>query len=124
MMRRTFLLLIIMAATSILHAGNYNYLTFETTKNIRVSVNLTSLKISISGSTLIVDSLQFRLSKLSKMYFSSTDETTGIERVESEAIDKATDIYDLLGHKVTKDQMKKGVYILRAKDKTCKLIVK
>jgi hypothetical protein len=58
------------------------------------------------------------------MYFSNTDETTGIEEITAETLDEATDIYDLQGHQVTKDQMKRGVYIVKTKTRTYKMIVK
>ena len=39
-------------------------------------------------------------------------------------LDEATDIYDLQGHKVIKEQMKKGVYIVKTNNRTYKMIVK
>ena len=83
-----------------------------------------SMTLSISGTTLTVGTESFTLTNLSKMYFSTTDETTGIEEITSATIDDATDIYDLQGHKVTKEQMRKGVYIVKTKDRTYKLVVK
>ena len=58
------------------------------------------------------------------MYFSNTDETTGIEAITSATLDEDTDIYDLQGHKVTKAQMQKGVYIVKTKNRTYKIVMK
>ena len=59
------------------------------------------------------------------MYFSTTDETiSGIEEITSATLDEATAIYDLQGHKVSKEQMKKGVYVVKTKHKTYKMIVR
>ena len=61
------------------------------------------------------------------MYFSTSDETaTSIETIENSqlTIDDSTDIYDLQGHKVTKAQMKKGVYIVKTKQGTYKMVVR
>jgi hypothetical protein len=58
------------------------------------------------------------------MYFSTSDETTGIEEITSATLDEATDIYDLQGHKVTKAKMTKGVYIVKTKSKTYKMVVR
>ena len=58
------------------------------------------------------------------MYFSNTNETTGIEEITSDTLDEAADIYDLQGHKVSKDQMRRGVYIVKAKNRTYKIMAK
>jgi hypothetical protein len=59
------------------------------------------------------------------MYFSTSDETaTGIEEINNAAIEEATDIYDLQGHKVSKEQMKKGVYIVKTNSRTYKMVVR
>ena len=39
-------------------------------------------------------------------------------------LDEATDIYDLQGHKVTKAQMRRGVYIVKTKSRTYKMVVR
>ena len=101
----------------------YTYLTFETTDGAKASVPASELKLTISGTTLTVGSQSFTLSNLSKMYFSNTDESaTGIEGITNETLDEAADIYDLQGHKVTKAQMKKGVYIVKTNSKTYKIV--
>ena len=101
----------------------YTYLTFETTDGAKASVPATGLSLKIDGNTLTADSQQFTLSNLSKMYFSASDESaTGIEGITSETPDEAADIYDLQGHKVTKAQMKKGVYIVKTNSKTYKIV--
>jgi hypothetical protein len=59
------------------------------------------------------------------MYFSTADETTtGIEEVTAATLDEATDIYDLQGHKISKEQMRKGVYIVKTKNRTYKMVVR
>ena len=103
---------------------DYTYLTFETTDGTKVSVPASSPTISISGTTLTADSQSFLLSNLSKMYFSDADETTGIEEITKATLDEASEIYDLQGHKVSKEQMRKGVYIVKTKNRTYKMVVK
>ena len=103
----------------------YPYLTFETTDGTRASVPVSSLTLTISGTTLTAGEQTFTLSNLHKMYFSMTDESTaGIEEITMAVLDEATDIFDLQGHKVAKDQMKKGVYIVKTKNRTYKMIVR
>ena len=119
-------LLIMMALVGALNvqAEEYAYLTFETTDGEKASVAVSSLTLTISGNTLTAGSQTFTLSNLSKMYFSNTDETTAIEEITTATLDEAADIYDLQGHKVTKEQMKRGVYIVKTKSRTYKMIVK
>ena len=124
-MKKLFLLLTVQVTTLIVQAEGYTYLTFETTEGAKASVSIKDLTLTISGTTLTAGSQQFTLSNLSKMYFSTSDETaTGIEEINSAAIEEATDIYDLQGHKVSKDQMRKGVYIVKTNSRTYKMVVR
>ena len=102
----------------------YNFLTFEMTDGAKVSGAITSLTLTINGNTLTAGSQTFTLSNLSKMYFSNTDETTGIEETTSATLEEAAEIYDLQGHRIAKEQMTKGVYIVKTKSKTQKIVVK
>ena len=114
-----------MAAALTTQAADYPYLTFVTTDGAKASVSVSSLTLTVSGTTLTAGSQSFTLSNLSKMYFSTSDETTtGIEEITNAALDEATDIYDLQGHKVTKEQMRKGVYIVKTKNRTNKIVVR
>ena len=106
-------------------ADDYAYLTFETTDGAKASVAVSSLTLTISGSTLTAGSQTFTLSNLCKMYFSASDESaTGIEEITAATLDEAAEIYDLQGHKVSKDQMRKGIYIVKSSNRTYKMIVK
>ena len=106
------------------HAGEYTFITFELNDGTKASVPATSLTMTISGNTLKAGNETFVLTNLSKMYFTSTNESTAIDEVTAGTIDDAAEIYDLKGHKVTKDQMKRGVYVVKTKTKTFKMIVK
>ena len=124
-MKKFVVFLTMMVGTLVVHAADYTYLTFETTDGAKASVSVGNLTLSISGTTLTAGSQSFTLSNLSKMYFSTSDETTtGIEDITNAALDEATDIYDLQGHKVTKEQMRKGVYIVKTKNRTYKMVVR
>lgn len=105
-------------------ADDYAYLTFETIDGDKVSVAVADLTISISGTTLTAGSQSFTLTNLSKMYFSTSDETSGIESLTIDDLNEITDVYDLSGKKVRKDQMRKGVYIVKSKKGTFKMAVK
>ena len=124
-MKKLVVFLTMMMGTLAIYAADYTYLTFETTDGAKASVSVENLTMTISGTTLTAGSQSFSLSNLSKMYFSTSDETTtGIEEITNAALDEATDIYDLQGHKVTKEQMRKGVYIVKTKNRTYKIVVR
>jgi ethanolamine utilization protein EutA (predicted chaperonin) len=123
-MKKIVLFLTMLVGTLTAQASDYTYLTFETTDGAKVSVSVSNLTLSISGTTLTAGTQSFTLSNLSKMYFSNTDETTGISEVMRAELDEATEIYNLQGHKVSKDQMRRGVYVIKTKQGTFKLNVR
>ena len=124
MVKRLFLLLLTMVGGLSVQAGSYTYLTFQTTDGAKVSVPVASLAITISGNALTVGTQTFVLTNLKTMYFSAANETTAIQQVTRETLDEAVAIYDLQGHQVEKAQMKSGVYIVKTKQKSFKMIVK
>ena len=124
-MKKIILFMTMMVEVLTAHADSYTFLTFETTDGAKASVSVSDLTLTISGTTLIAGTQSFTLTNLSKMYFSTSDETTtGIEEITRATLDEATDIYDLQGHKVTKDQMRRGVYIVKTKNRTYKIVMK
>ena len=124
-MKKIILFMTMMVGVLTAHADSYTFLTFETTDGAKASVSVSDLTLTISGTTLIAGTQSFTLTNLSKMYFSTSDETTtGISEVMKADLDEATDIYDLQGHKVTKAQMRRGVYIVKTKNRTYKMVVR
>jgi len=103
---------------------SYTYLTFEKTDGAKASVEMASLKLTFIGTTLMIGTESFPISNLLKIYFTASDESssTGIESVKTAAVNESIAIYDLQGHQVTKGQMKRGVYIVKAKDRTYKMV--
>ena len=85
-MKKILLLLTMLVGAMTAQAEDYTYLTFETTDGAKASVSVASdVTLTISGATLTVGSQSFTLTNLSKMYFSTTDETgtTGIETIDN-----------------------------------------
>ena len=111
---------------------NFPYLTFETTEGAKASIPVSSLTMTINGNTLTVGDQQFTLTNLAKMYFSTNDETAaGIENVNDN--ENYTEIYDLQGKKVHVEmvngkslngKLPKGIYIVKTKEKTYKMMVR
>lgn len=126
-MKKIILLFTMMVGVLTVQADNYTYLTFETTDGTKASVSVASdITLSFNGALLTVGSQTFTLTNLSKVYFSTSDETstTDISTIMKADLDEATEIYDLQGHKVSKDQMRRGVYVIKTKQGTFKLNVK
>ena len=124
-MKRLLFILMMMTGGLAMQAADYPYLTFETTDGNRISVSTESLTLTVSGTTLTAGNQSFTLVNLSKMYFSTSDEsTTGISETLAVDLNEVTDIYDLKGNKVSKSQMQKGVYIVKTNKGTFKMTVK
>ncbi len=129
-MKKLLFLLTFLLGTAAVHAENYTYLTFETTDGAKISVEVSSLNISFSGTNLIAGEQTFALSNLSKMYFSSSNETTGIKSLTDEELENITEVYDLNGRqlKLSNTQELKnlppGVYVIKGKSGTYKIAVK
>lgn len=106
-------------------AGDFRYLTFEMKDGVKTSVDVSSLALTINDRILTVASKSFAISNLNRMYFSASDETTtGIELLTSELLDEAVEVYDLKGHKVQKNKIKNGVYVVKTKERIFKLVKK
>lgn len=125
--------ILMMVGTLPIMAESYPYLTFELTDGTKVSVSVCSLTLTVNGTTLKAGSQTFTISNLSKMYFSSTDETSGVTAIDELTADdfEGKEIYDLNGHKIELQitnyelpKLPRGVYIVKSKNKTCKIVVK
>lgn len=124
-MKKLLMTVIVMTGMLPALAGDYSYLTFELTDGTKTSVSSTALTITIQNGKLMVGSQEFNLTDLSKMYFSISDESAdGIEEVNISNLDEVTDIYDLQGRKVNKEQMKSGIYVIKTKKGTFKVSVR
>ena len=123
-------LLFLVALTSMLTAwagttAAYTYLTFELTDGSKASVEVAGLTLAFSGNTLTAGGQEFTLENLTKMYFSASDESTsGITAITAADLDEAIAIYDLSGRKVTRDEMRHGVFIVKTSKGSYKITKK
>ncbi len=108
-------------------AGDYPYITFETSEGAKSSVPVTTdLQFSFANNTLTIANQTFALDNLSMMYFTTTEQSvaTSIHTVK-QITENASDIYTLDGRKIIASQMQKGeTYIVKTNNGTNKLIVK
>ena len=118
------MMVMIASVTAQAENDDYPYLTFETADGAKISISTASLTINIQDGKLMAGSMELTIADHSKMYFSTSDETTGIKEVNTTTLDESADIYDLLGRKVTKDQMRRGIYVVKTKSGIRKVRVK
>ena len=129
-MKKKILMLSLWAAMSgTVAADEYGYMVFTLNDGTTQSITTEGLSLNFGNGKLTATSgtstLTIQLEDLKKMAFSS-ENVTGIETIGNTlaTIDSQADIYNIRGQKVTKDQLEKGVYIVKTKDKTYKVIVK
>ena len=132
MMNKLLLTLLTTAAMVTASAADYQYLTFEMTDGTKASVEAANLSLIFDGTTLKVGKESFTLTNLTKMYFSTGDETTGIRAIgqsDNLQLDNSSEIYDLSGKKIvnsksSNSKLPHGVYIVKTKNGTAKLTVR
>ncbi|MBO5628254.1 MAG: hypothetical protein J5965_04160 [Aeriscardovia sp.] len=122
-MKKSILILTMLAGTITAQADDYPYLTFETSNGEKVSIEFSSdLSLVFSSTTLKVGNQQtFNLKDLKKMYFSPVSQTTGISTVTTDDY-KIYGYYDLQGRPV--EQPTKGIYVIKTSKGTKKVYVK
>lgn len=127
-MKKALITLLMAIGVMTIQAEEYTYLTFETTDGAKASVQASSTTLSISGSTLTAGNKTFTLTDLSKMYFSTTDETTtDIKSVHGETTKdllSATEIYNLRGQRIKREEATSGAYIIKTPRGNYKIIVR
>jgi len=84
-MRKIGLVLAILVCTMIAQAGEYAYLVFTNTSGTTTALTVSNLSATVSGSTLVVTNddgtVNFTLTELASMQFSTTDTVTALENV-------------------------------------------
>lgn len=133
-MKKLFFALVILMGTLTVQAYDYPYLTFQSADGTTKTIGVESLVITFSGSQLMVttadDSQMLALSDLSKMFFSATGNTTGIQKLSADS--DAVEVFALGGHSVgrfaseaeAKAALKSGIYLMKGKNRTVKIAVK
>lgn len=122
-MKKIIIILTLLGGVITAQADDYPYLTFETNNGEKVSVEFSSdISLTFTSTTLKVGNQKtFDLKDLKKMYFSSSNQTTGISTVTVDDY-KIYGYYDLQGRPV--EQPKKGIYVIKTSRGTKKVYVK
>lgn len=125
-MKKIAFLLIAWLSISFAHAQDYQFLTFELNDGMFISLPSDSLTMTFENDTLVTASQSFPISNLKRMFFSEDNETSIIETIEKVQVDTndIIEAYDLQGHKVAKEQIKNGVFIIKTNESSYKIIAK
>lgn|SRR5574344_1042715 len=133
-MKKTILILTMLMGTFAADASDYPYLVFQTTGGSKQSIAVENLTLTISDGKLVAKNettnQNYLLSELSEMYFSTT--VTGIENVNASAQDEGVEVYSASGISFGKfssvdearQNLQKGMYIVKSSSETYKITVK
>jgi len=126
-MKKFLLTLLLFVAALSVKAYDYPYLVFQTTDGTVTAVSVESLSVTISNGQLVATNSDgtktFTLTELSKMYF-STDGNSDIKVIANSQLKDDYEVYDLQGRKISSDEMKSGIYVIKTKDGSQKVNVK
>lgn len=122
-MKKSIIILTLLIGVITAQADDFPYLTFETNNGEKVSIEFSSdVSLVFTSTTLKVGNQKtFNLKDLKKMYFSPSNQTTGISTVTADDY-KIYGYYDLQGRPV--EQPKKGFYVIKSSKGTKKVYVK
>ena len=133
-MKKKVMTILLLSTTLLVHAGDYDYLTIESSNGNKTSLTAVGLTIAFSNGKFVAtngsESATLSLSTLSKMRFTDTNNSTetALNSIDSTddgfGIDDADAIYDLSGRQVPPTSVKKGIYIIKKGQETRKIQVK
>ena len=133
-MRKIGMVLAMLVCTMIAQAGEYGYLVFTNTSGTQTALTVNNLSATVSGSTLVVTNddgtVNFTLTELASMQFSTTDTVTALENVIDG--DKPVQVFSINGTSLgTYDnlvqavrQLSAGAYVIVQSSKSQKLVVR
>ena len=125
MKKRLLTMTMLAALSGQLMADEYGYMVFTLTDGTTQSITASGLSLSFADGSLTAQNgsktLTIPLGNLKTMAFSK-DGQSGVDAVTTDDGDE--EIYDLQGHRVTRAQMRKGVYIIKTKNRTYKVNIR
>jgi len=116
-MRKIGIVLAMLVCFVIAQAGEYGYLVFTNTNGTTTALTVSNLSATVSGSTLVVTNddgtVNFTLTELKSMQFSTTETVTALENVLDG--DKPVQVYSINGASLgTYDNLVKAAQQLEA----------
>lgn len=125
MKKRLLTMSVLAALSGHLMADEFGYMVFTLNDGTMKSITASGLTLSFTDGNLSAKSgnneLTIPLNSLKVMAFSKNCVTAIGETM---AYDDSEEIYDLKGHRVTRAEMRKGVYIIKTKNRTYKVNIR
>lgn len=125
MKKRLLTMSVLAALSGHLMADEYGYMVFTLNDGTTQSIAANGLSLSFEGGSMTAkngnEALTIPLNSLNAMAFSKNG-VTGIGEAITD--DDSEEIYDLQGHRVPRAQMRKGVYIIKTKNRTYKTTIR
>lgn len=134
-MKKLVLTTLITLGTLQAQAYDYPYLVFQNTEGTTTAFAVESLTITISDGKLVAKNAEgtqsFTLGDLSKMYFTRQADLTGISNTDTSE-DEIVEVFTTGGVNLgkylnvneAKSSLKPGLYILKSKQKSYKIVIK
>ncbi len=125
MKKRLLTMSVLAALSGHLMADEFGYMVFTLNDGTMKSITASGLTLSFTDGNLSAKSgnneLTIPLNSLKVMAFSKN----GVTAIgDTMADDDSEEIYDLQGHRVTRAEMRKGVYIIKTKNRTYKVNIR
>lgn len=125
MKKRLLTMSVLAALSGHLMADEFGYMVFTLNDGTMKSITASGLTLSFTDGNLSAKSgnneLTIPLNSLKVMAFSKN----GVTAIgDTMAYDDSEEIYDLQGHRVTRAEMRKGVYIIKTKNRTYKVNIR
>lgn len=125
MKKRLLTMSVLAALSGHLMADEFGYMVFTLNDGTMKSITASGLTLSFTDGNLSAKSgnneLTIPLNSLKVMAFSKN----GVTAIgDTMADDDSEEIYDLQGHRITRAEMRKGVYIIKTKNRTYKVNIR
>ncbi len=127
-------LVMLVSSVMMAKAGEYGYLVFTNTSGTTTALTVNNLSATVSGSTLVVTNddrtVNFTLTELAAMQFSTTDTVTALENVLDG--DQPVQVFSISGASLgtfdnlvqAAQQLSAGAYVIVQSSKSQKLVVR
>jgi hypothetical protein len=131
MRKKTMIAVMLLTGLVSVHAGDYSYLTFQTTDGKQTSVAVESLTLTIAGGNLVATdgtaTQTFELASLSKMFFASQAMSAAGVKAEDEGTVSVCNVSGTTAGQYSSEaealsRLPGGVYILKSKGETRKIV--
>lgn len=133
-MRKTVIILFTLLGIATIQAEDYPYMMFQTNDGNVLTMASASLTITFSDGNMVAsngsESKTVALTDLNKMFFASNP--ASVETTQTEEVNEPVEVFTVTGISVGKYEniqqvqatLERGIYVVKGKNKTLKIVVK